>query len=412
MSGRGRVSTGGEAEAVRVRLLGGFRVAVGSRTIEDDAWRLRKAAALVKLLALAPGHRLHREQLMDLLWPELGKKAASNNLRHTLHAARTILNPTASSRYLASEDESLVLCPEGEVWVDVEVFEEAAATARRSRDPAVYRAAIDLYAGDLLPEDRYEEWSEGKREELRQLYLALLLELAGLYEERAEHGLAIDALRKAIAKEPTLEEAHAALMRLHALSGRPELALAQYERLRDTLSRSLGTEPGATTRRLRDEIAAGRLLPTPPAGPPPHEEEHPDPGKHNLPAPRTSFVGREREMVEVKRTLSMARLLTLTGAGGSGKTRLALEVARDLVGAYPGGVWLVELAPLSEEDLVAQEVARTLEVQELPGQAPTDTLVDALGDKEMLLVVDNCEHLVETAAQLVYTILDFFPHPR
>ena len=265
MSGRERVSVGGEV--VRVRLLGGFSVAVGNRTIEEDAWRLRKAAALVKLLALAPGHRLHREQLMDLLWPELGKKAASNNLRHTLHAARTTLDSTAGSRYLASEDESLVLCPGGEVWADVEAFEEAVAIARRSRDPAACRAALELYGGELLPEDRYEEWTEGRREELRQLYLALLVELAGLYEERHEHGLAIEALRKATAKESAFEDGHAGLMRLHALSGRPEQALAQYERLRDTLSRSLGTEPGATTRRLRDEIAAGRISSTPPAVP-------------------------------------------------------------------------------------------------------------------------------------------------
>jgi len=97
-----------------VRLLGGFRVLVGSRTIGEGAWRLRKTASLVKLLALAPGHRLHREQAMDLLWPDSGKTAASNNLRQALHAARRTLHPDAGSRYLASEDESLVLCPGGQ----------------------------------------------------------------------------------------------------------------------------------------------------------------------------------------------------------------------------------------------------------------------------------------------------------
>jgi DNA-binding SARP family transcriptional activator len=96
---------------VRVWLLGGFRVSVGSRTIEEGAWPLRKAAALVKLLALAPGHRLHREQVMDFLWPDLGRRAASNNLRQVVHAARRTLAPTEGSRYLASEDESLVLRP-------------------------------------------------------------------------------------------------------------------------------------------------------------------------------------------------------------------------------------------------------------------------------------------------------------
>ena len=209
-------------ETIRVWLLGGFRVSVDSRIITQDGWRLRKAATLVKLLALAPGHRTHREQAMDLLWPESGRKAASNSLRSTLHTARKVLDPATGSRYLASEDESLVLCPEGNLWVDVDAFEEAAATARGAKEPATYRAALDLYEGDLLPEDRYEEWTEGRREELRQLYLALLVELAVLHEERDEHGLAIEALRKATAKEPTLEEAQVGLMRLHALSRRPE----------------------------------------------------------------------------------------------------------------------------------------------------------------------------------------------
>src|SRR5215213_10666170 len=101
--------TGERPEAVRVWLLGGFRVSVDSRMIRDSMWRLRKAAVLVKLLALSPGHRLHREQAMDLLWPGLGERAASNNLRKTLHAARRTLDPDAGSRYLASEDGSLVL---------------------------------------------------------------------------------------------------------------------------------------------------------------------------------------------------------------------------------------------------------------------------------------------------------------
>src|SRR5215217_6637541 len=163
MSGPRHGSVGTEAEAVRIWLLGGFKVSIGSRLIEKRAWRLRKASALVKLLALTPGHRLQREQVMDLLWPDLGKKAASNNLRHTLHAARTLLDQKAGSRYLASEEESLVLCPGGSLWVDVDAFEAAAASARRSRDPAAYTAATELYAGELLPGDRYAEWTEGRR---------------------------------------------------------------------------------------------------------------------------------------------------------------------------------------------------------------------------------------------------------
>ena len=125
---------------VRVKLLGSFSVSVGHRTIEGGTWRLRKAAALVKLLALAPGHHLHREQAMNLLWPDSGRKAASGSLRKALHAARRTLDPEMGSRYLASEHESFVLNPKSDLWVDVEDFEESAATARRARDPEAYRA--------------------------------------------------------------------------------------------------------------------------------------------------------------------------------------------------------------------------------------------------------------------------------
>jgi predicted ATPase/DNA-binding SARP family transcriptional activator/DNA-binding CsgD family transcriptional regulator len=398
------------AESVYVRLLGGFRVSVGSRTIEQHEWRLRKAAALIKLLALAPRHRLHREQVMDLLWPDSGRKAASNSLRRALHATRSILDPSVGSRYLVSEDESLVLSPNGTLWVDAEAFEEAAAMARRSRDLAAYRVAIDLYAGELLPEDRYEEWAEEKREILRATYLSLLVELAALYEERGEYGPAVEVLRSTITEEPTYEEAHAGLIRLYALSDQRGQALAQYQRLREVLSKQLGTEPSTVTRHLHEQIAAGKFPTIQPTSSP--LEEPPDSSKHNLPAPRSSFVGREQEIVKVKRELAMTRFLTLTGVGGSGKTRLALEVARDLIGAYPDGVWLVELAPLSEGNLVPQAVAGAMGVREHPGQPLIDTLIEAWHGENMLLILDNCEHLIDGVAHFANTLLDCCPRLR
>jgi predicted ATPase/DNA-binding CsgD family transcriptional regulator len=133
---------------------------------------------------------------------------------------------------------------------------------------------------------------------------------------------------------------------------------------------------------------------------------------HNLPAPRSSFIGRQQELLEIKRELATTRILTLTGAGGSGKTRLALEVARDLIGSYPDGVWLVELAPLSEEELVPKAVAEALEVPERPGELLADTLADVLGSRELLLILDNCEHLVEAAARLADSLLDSCPRLR
>ena len=127
---------------------------------------------------------------------------------------------------------------------------------------------------------------------------------------------------------------------------------------------------------------------------------------------RTSFVGRERETAQVRRALAVTPLVTLTGAGGCGKTRLALEVAGELVRSYPDGAWLVELAPLSEAGLVPQAVAAALGVREQPGRTLTDTLVDTLRRKKALLLMDNCEHLVGAAARLVDALLGACPRLR
>ena len=408
--------TNRESGAIRIKLLGGFRVWVGSRVIEEDQLRLRKARSLIKLLALSPGHRLHREQAMDLLWPELDSKAALNNLHHALHIARRTLEPSAgaASGYLHLRGESLALSLAGPVWVDVEAFEEAATTARHAMEPAAYRAAIDLYSGELLPQDRYEAWVEERRAQLRGVYLSLLLELAGVYEERKEYEEAIEALERVVAEDPTHEDAHVALIRQHALLGRRREALRQYERLREALFTEFGAEPEAATVRLHEEIWAGAFPPAHSllAADSPSKELPAAGGRHNLPLARTSFIGRERETLEVKRLLAMTRLLTLTGVGGSGKTRLAIKVASDLAGAYPDGAWLVELASLSDPALVPQAVAKALGVREQPGRPLTETLKDALRARKMLLVVDNCEHLIEAVVRLVDALLDSCPGLR
>jgi Ca2+-binding RTX toxin-like protein len=156
-----------------------------------------------------------------------------------------------------------------------------------SREPAAYRAALELYAGDLLPRDRYEEWTEERRTGLRRTYLALLLELAALHEERGDFGRAIDALREVISSEP----AHVSLMRVYARTGQRYQALRQYEHLHQVLRRELGTEPNAASRHAYEEISAGHV---PVAGPHRPEQELPEAGKHNLPGSLTSFVGRRQ----------------------------------------------------------------------------------------------------------------------
>jgi predicted ATPase len=127
--------------------------------------------------------------------------------------------------------------------------------------------------------------------------------------------------------------------------------------------------------------------------------------RHNLPVQLTSFVGRERELADVKQLLRSARLVTLAGAGGCGKTRLALQVAADLLDGFPDGAWFVDLAPLTDATLVPQAVAAALNVREVPGQDALATVIEYLRGRHVLLVLDNCEHLVDGCARLSQAIL-------
>ncbi|MGB3634381.1 MAG: BTAD domain-containing putative transcriptional regulator [Rubrobacteraceae bacterium] len=394
-----------------IRMLGDFQVSSSSHTVGSYDWKLRKSAHLVKLLALQPGHRMHREQILDLLWPDLSPKKATNNLYRTLHETRkTLATEDELSQHLQLREGQLLICPDQATWVDVVAFESAATVARNTREPVAYRRALDLYRGELLPDDRYEEWTERRRRELASLRLDLLIELAALYEKRGEHRLSIGILEKVVSGEPAHEETYASLMRLYALSGRRREALEQYERLRVALSRELEIRPDAESKRLFEQIQSGDFPPPgdSPAQPLPSETLHPN----NLPVPRTSFIGREQEIRDLKRLLETTRLLTLTGVGGSGKTRLALEVARELLDFCPDGVWMAGLSSISDPELVPQAVARIFGVREQPGYPLAETLAAALRDSKMLLLLDNCEQVVGMAASLAETLLGSCPGLR
>jgi hypothetical protein len=195
-------------------------------------------------------------------------------------------------------------------------------------------------------------------------------------------------------------------MRLYALSGRRLEALRQYERLRRTLSEELDTCPTGAGRRLYEQIRQGK---SPITSSPLSARPSETPPPNNLPALLSSFIGRQEDVLGIQRGLFMTRLMTLTGAGGSGKTRLALEVARDLTGSYPDGVWLVELAPLSDPTLVSRAVAAALGVREQSGTSLVQNLRVHLASRRMLLVLDNCEHLVDAAARLAKDLLGCCP---
>jgi len=248
-----------ESSRLRIDLLGGFRVSVGDAAVGVDAWRRRKPAALVKILALTPGHRVHREQLMELLWPDLDAAAAGANLRKAIYQARGALDGVShgAARLIEFVGDAVSLASEGLV-VDIELFRLSLAAARRARDADGYRRALGVFGGELLPDDPYEEWTTGPRRELHEEYLAGLTEMSELLEAGGDIPGATGAVRLLVVAEPTREESHAALMRLYALAGRRGDALRQYDYLVEVLDNELGIEPGAGVQRLREEIDARR----------------------------------------------------------------------------------------------------------------------------------------------------------
>ena len=250
-----------ETILLRITLLGGFRLWVRSQLIPDEAWKRRKVKALVKLLALTAGHCLHREQLMELLWPEAEVDAARNNLRQTLHLTRQILKREngASQGILVDHNGWLCLTAEGRAWVDAEVFEAAAVECRLAEDGAACQTALTLYTGDLLPEDRYEDWIATRREALQWLYLRSLSKLGAMFEAQGDIEQAIDIFHKIVSADPTAEYAHRALMRLYTSVGLRQHALQQYHRLRQVLVYELGLAPDPESRKLYEEILSCRF---------------------------------------------------------------------------------------------------------------------------------------------------------
>jgi len=398
-------------EVLGISLLGAFSITVSGQVIPDDAWRLRKAKTLIKLLALAPERRLHADRATELLWAGREEASARNNLHQAIFAARRALDSAGleGRSRLELREDVIALCPDDPVRIDVLAFEEAAATARMHRDRAAYRDALDCYEGELLPEDRYEEWTAARRDAVHELRLVLGIELAEL-EAPDDPAAAIDRLRSVLVDAPLHEPAHRALMRLYVRGGRRQEALAQFQELKLGLRREFEDEPDEETRRLYREILTRGAGEAEPARPPTAVAvRSPAESPNNLPRQLTSFIGRERELAEAAALLRNSRLLTLTGAGGCGKTRLALELAGQRFGDFSDGVWPVELAALGEPELIGPAIAQSLDTRLASDRAPEVALAGHIGERQQLLVLDNCEHLVEPVAHLVEALLRHCP---
>jgi predicted ATPase/DNA-binding SARP family transcriptional activator len=355
---------------VEVRVLGGFEVTVDGGAIPRDAWRRRHAATLVKLLALAPGHRLHRELVIDALWPEVAVEDAAPRLHKAAHYARSAMGSPSA---VVAADESFALCPDGEVVVDALVFEAHAERARRGEAGAA-EAAVERYRGDLLPDDPFEEWAVEPRQRLRLRHLELLRQL-GRWE----------AL---VGADPTDEEAHLRLVEEHIRRGDRGAALRQLDWCEAALRRELDVGLGTDALGLREVALAMPVE----AG-----EVRRAPAMTGVPRPPTPTIGRGADVELAVAALERSRIVTLLGPGGVGKTRLATEVALRVLEDGAEDVCFVDLTKVRDARLVIELIARELGLR-LASETDAPAVVeDALRGLSMLLVLDNFEHVLDAA---------------
>ncbi|HZY26948.1 MAG TPA: BTAD domain-containing putative transcriptional regulator, partial [Jiangellaceae bacterium] len=286
------------AAKVEIRMLGGFEVLLDGSPVPAAGWPRPQAATLVKLLALAPGRLLHREQLVDRLWPDLSIAEAAPRLHKVAHYARRALGEDRMAIVL--RNETVALLPAAEVVVDVDVFERVAEEALANGTPSAAAAAAARYGGTLLPEDLYETWAENRREHLRLRYRELL-RLAGRWQDL-------------LVEDPADEDAHVALMTQHVEAGDHRAALRQFERMDAALRRELGVGPGQRALAVRDQILAA--IP----------EYHVESGQ-------ASLVGRSGELEQFERLLTDAgrgggRTVLVSGPPGVGKSAQLEWVSR------------------------------------------------------------------------------------
>ncbi|MDX1377485.1 MAG: BTAD domain-containing putative transcriptional regulator, partial [Anaerolineales bacterium] len=378
-----------EFSQINIYVLGRVRVERDSKEIQLST---RKTESLLCYLALNPESHA-REKLAALFWGDSSDTEARNSLRNAL----AVINKKLGNNFLMADRQSVKLNPEYPFWIDAVAFESQATEYLDDPIPDPNQFDADIYQTDLMS-DFYDEWIFPLREYYRSLFLETLLQLTQQFRSHSDYDNAIIFARKILAFDKTNERAYQHLMFCYMTQGDRSSAIRQYGICQRVLLEELGVEPMPAT------IALYEWIKDAPAEIKPFEARI-----SNLPVPHTSFIGRGREIAEVKQLLTSTELLTLTGAGGSGKTRLAIQFATDQLDAFNDGVWWVNLAPLRDETQVLQTTAKALGVQEIANQNLRDTLVNYLRSKQLLLILDNCEHLIETCAQVVTYLLESCP---
>ncbi|MFF3726424.1 BTAD domain-containing putative transcriptional regulator [Streptomyces erythrochromogenes] len=379
--------------------------------------------ALLILLALEPGRVVASELLIDGIWAEEPPAGAANALQALVSRLRRALPGAVVESHPAGY--RLAVEPDA---VDVVRFERLASEGRGAlaRDPEaaarVLREALELWRGPALLDVAGTDFFRAPVTRLSELRTTALEDRIEA-DLRAGRGRELTAeLTALVAEHPLRERLVGALMRALVAAGRPAEALTAYAAAREALAEELGADPSPElsalhTAVLRGEVPAGAPAPAAAAEPPsPAVQSTPTAAAPptNLRSGLASFVGRDDDLARVTSLMGAFRLTTLTGPGGAGKTRLAVQSARPLLDRFPDGVWLVELAPLGAEADVAPAVLNALALREHGAAAgdPLDRLAAALRTRTALLVLDNCEHLIEAAASLADRLLGECPGLR
>jgi predicted ATPase/DNA-binding SARP family transcriptional activator len=383
---------------IEIRLLGPVELRIDGRDIALGGPRQR---ALLALLALRPGQILPADELVEEVWAGEPPEGADTTLRSYVSRLRRSLEDALS---IERADRGYVLRVPADA-VDALAFERLAregserltrGAARTARERL--GAALGLWHGrpfgDLGREGALGAAAD-RLEELRLLALEHRIE-ADLALGRAAE--LVDEIEALLREVPFREQLWHHLMLALYRANRQADALAAYHRARAALDEELGLEPSSQLRELEAAILRQDV-----------PEVAPPAARSNLPAPLTSFIGRATEIDEVAGLVSKHRLVTLSGIGGVGKTRLALEVAGIAADAFQDGAWFADLAPVANPDLLASYLAAVLGIREHAAGSVMDALLSQLGVRELLLVLDNCEHLRDACAELVAAILGRAP---
>lgn len=399
MASRVRASAGyplWENGQVQIGMLGGLTVRTDDGMVaEVPGARLR---GLLVALALEPGHTVPRARLVDWIWAEHPPSDAANALQRLVSRLRGALPNGLVERQ--THGYRLTVNPEA---VDAVRFERLIGQARNEENPRrvrLLREALGLWRGAAMQDvglvgNMAFDAAVTRLERLR------LTAMEDRFDAEVSLGHGTDLLpelTEAVAAHPLQERLVAALMRALASAGRNSEALLVYERAREELAEALGIDPAPELSALHVALLQGEVG---------QREEN---RKTNLPAELTSFIGKDADAASVRELVTEHRLTTVIGPGGSGKTRLATEAARTLLGDLPGGVWLVGLAAIGAEDDVAQATLSVLGLRERlfggPLEAePIDRVLAALREQEALLILDNCEHVIESAATFAHRVL-------